>query len=112
MKSDITDRLNEKKVAYTETTDLATSIKDADVVYMNRIQKERFEGGTTFKLDSSFVMTRALADTMKEGSIIMNPLPRVDELLPEVDTSPRAAYFRQVGYGVTIRMALLTKLLS
>ena len=112
MKDDIKEYLARHRVACTETANLDEAMRDSDVVYQNRIQKERFPEGQGHDLSDAFVITRARADSMKKGAVIMNPLPRAGELLPEVDGSPHAAYFRQAGYGVLVRMALLKYLLG
>ncbi len=112
IKDDIKAYLKRHHVSFEETEDLTGAMKTANVVYQNRIQKERFEGTKIFDLVKSFVIDRKLADSMKKGAVILNPLPRVGELLPEVDDSPHAAYFKQMGYGVAIRKALLAHVLS
>ncbi|MDP6189104.1 MAG: hypothetical protein QF699_07255, partial [Candidatus Poseidoniaceae archaeon] len=96
-----------------ETEDLYDSIGDADVVYMTRIQKERFADedeyarcAGAYKLD-----VKHLAD-VKEDMIIMHPLPRVDEIHPSVDDTRHARYFEQAFNGVVARMALLCRLLG
>jgi aspartate carbamoyltransferase catalytic subunit len=83
------------------------------VLYQTRIQKERFKSDQEYrKFKGCYQIDRTFADRMKDRSIIMHPLPRVDEILPEVDASPRAVYFRQAHYGLLIRMALLKYLFS
>jgi len=110
---DIKEHLKERGVSFEETESLEAVLEKADVIYMTRIQKERFEDTAEYeRLKGSYVFTRAHADRMKEGAVIMHPLPRVDEIATEVDTSPHAAYFKQAGYGVLVRMALLKTLLS
>jgi aspartate carbamoyltransferase catalytic subunit len=97
MDDDILALLRSRGVPYTVTDSLLEAVPDADVVYQTRIQKERF----------ARVMER-----LPEGAIVMHPLPRVDEIHPEVDADPRAAYFRQARNGVAVRMALLEMLLG
>jgi len=88
-------------------------MKEADVVYQTRIQKERFPSQEDYlKFKGHYVIDRPMADSMKEGAIIIHPLPRVGEIAPEVDDSPHAVYFKQVGYGLDVRMALLKMLLA
>jgi len=102
-----------KRTTFTETADLESIIDTIDVLYQTRIQKERFENESdylTFK--GCYRIDNTLADRMKKEAIIMHPLPRVDEIFPEVDTNHRAAYFKQVRYGVLVRMALLKMLLG
>lgn len=113
MKSDIREYLKRHEVSFTETEDLESVLRNIDVLYQTRIQKERFVNEAQYrKYKGRYVLTNTHAERMKEGSIIMHPLPRVDELLPEVDTSPKAAYFRQAQYGLFVRMALLKLLLK
>ncbi|MCL2451970.1 aspartate carbamoyltransferase [Candidatus Saccharibacteria bacterium] len=105
--------LNKKRVKYTETENLAAVVPKVDVLYQTRIQRERFSSNDEYlKYKGVYVIDRAMANSMKKGAIIMHPLPRVDEILPEVDSSPHAKYFEQAGYGLYVRMALLESLLS
>lgn len=105
---DIKEYLTRHKTFYNETEDLKSVIKFADVLYQTRIQKERFKTEKEYKkYKGCYVVNLNTAKEMKTNSIIMHPLPRIDELLLEVDNSPKAAYFKQVGYGLLIRMALL-----
>lgn len=113
MGTDILDYLKEKGVKITETEELPGAMKEAEVVYQTRIQKERFPSEAEYlKFKGRYVITRALADTMREGAIIMHPLPRVDEITPDVDSSEHARYFEQARYGLYVRMALLRTLLG
>lgn len=85
----------------------------ADVLYMTRIQKERFEEPTEYeRLKGSFILTREILEKGKAGITIMHPLPRVDEITTDVDDLPNAAYFRQAHNGVYLRMALLAMVLG
>ncbi len=99
--------LKENSVEYRETDSLSDAMKEADVIYQTRIQKERLTPEAYERTRGKYVIDRELADSMKEGSIIIHPLPRVGEIMPEVDESPHAVYFKQVGYGIMIRMAIL-----
>jgi len=106
-------RLKKYKVDYTETADLDSVVPKVDVLYQTRIQKERFKNEKEYqKLKGCYQIDRKLVKRMKAKSIIMHPLPRVDEILPEVDKSPKAIYFKQARYGLLIRMALLKYLLE
>jgi len=88
-------------------------IGESDVVYMTRIQKERFDDLEEYeKLKNYFILTPELMKLAKEEMIVMHPLPRVGEISMEVDSDPRAAYFRQVEYGLYVRMALLAMVLG
>lgn len=108
---DIKEYLDKKEVKYEETVDLESVASDVDVLYQTRIQKERFEDEDEyFRFKGCYQIDNKMVEKMKDDSIIMHPLPRVDEILPEVDTSPKAAYFKQARYGVLVRMALLVVL--
>lgn len=110
---DIKRYLTERHIAWNETEDLDALKEHVDVLYQTRIQKERFKSDQEYrKFKGCYQIDRKFADRMKDRSIIMHPLPRVDEILPEVDASPRAVYFRQAHYGLLIRMALLKYLFS
>ncbi len=104
--------LDKHEVSYEETEDLSQAMRDVDVVYQTRMQKERLTPESYARMNGKYIITRALADSMKEGGIIIHPLPRVGEIEPEVDDSPHAVYFRQVGYGLLVRMAILKMVLS
>ncbi|MDP3956939.1 MAG: aspartate carbamoyltransferase [bacterium] len=109
---DIKAYLKKYKVDYTETANLDAVVPLVDVLYQTRIQKERFKSEKEYqKLKGCYQIDRKLVKQMKAKSIIMHPLPRVDEILPEVDKSPKAIYFKQARYGLLIRMALLKYLL-
>jgi aspartate carbamoyltransferase catalytic subunit len=109
MGEDIKALLKERGVSFTETADVHAATKQADVVYWTRLQKERLEDPT---LEAGFVVDETVLAGMKEKSVIMHPLPRVDEISAAVDADPRAAYFRQSHNGVYVRMALLDHLFS
>jgi aspartate carbamoyltransferase catalytic subunit len=113
MGDDIKEYLTERNISYEENEDLKGAMQNADVVYQTRIQKERFSSSAEYeKLKGVYVIDRALADSMKEGAIIIHPLPRVGEIAEDVDDSPHAVYFKQVGYGVVVRMAILKTILG
>jgi aspartate carbamoyltransferase catalytic subunit len=109
MGDDIKQFISERGVSFTETDDVQAATKEADVVYWTRLQKERLEDPT---LEAGFVIDEQVMAGMKEKSVIMHPLPRVDEITAGVDADPRAAYFRQSHNGVYVRMALLDYLFS
>ncbi len=103
--------LEENNVSYTETDDLRNSLKDTDVCYMTRIQKERFTNEEEYtRMKGRFILNNDLAETMKDEAIILHPLPRVDELDVDVDDNKRAWYFKQAENGLYVRMALLSLL--
>jgi aspartate carbamoyltransferase catalytic subunit len=113
MGDDVKEHLRENGVQFEETDDMQSILSSVDALYQTRIAKEWIKDVTDFeKLKGRYVITRAVADSMKEGAIIIHPLPRVDEISPEVDDSPHAVYFRQVGYGLIVRMAILKTMLS
>jgi len=113
MRDDLKAHLDEHGVPWVETEDLDSVLPDVDVVYQTRIQKERFTDPEAYNAVKGVyrIDNKALA-RMRRYAILMHPLPRVDEILPEVDADPRAAYFRQARNGLHIRMALLDRLLS
>jgi len=93
--------------------DLEEVVGRSDVLYVTRVQKERFEDPAAYEaVAGSYVIDRALMARTKERMIVMHPFPRVGEILPEVDDDPRAAYFRQIEYGLFVRMALLAMVLG
>ncbi len=105
---DIKEYLTRQGVEYVETEALDSVVPEADVLYQTRIQKERFKSVEEYsKYKGCYRIDTALVKRMKKKSIIMHPLPRVDEIDPDVDSSPKAAYFRQAKYGLLVRMALL-----
>ena len=100
-------------VAYKETDDLDSAIPGLDVLYMTRVQKERFLDEEEFeRVKDSFVLDCRRMALGKPTMAVLHPLPRVNEILTEVDDDPRAAYFRQVENGKFVRMALICKLLE
>ncbi len=113
MRDDIKAHLDEHHVSWTETEDLDAVLPQVDVVYQTRIQKERFTDDAAYQAVKGVyrIDKRALA-LMRKHAIVMHPLPRVDEIAPEVDDDPRAAYFRQARNGLFIRMALLDRVLG
>ena len=112
IKDDIKEYLKENNVTFDETTDLAAAMEVADVVYQTRMQKEWLSDDEYERLRNEYIITRPMTDNMKEGAILIHPLPRAGEIAPEVDDSPHAVYFKQAGYGVLVRMALLKILLG
>jgi len=100
-------------IAYNETTDLMSVINDLDMLYMTRVQRERFFNEADYiRLRDSYILTAEKMQAAKRDMIVMHPLPRVNEIATEVDADPRAAYFRQARNGKYIRMALILKLLG
>lgn len=113
MPPEVTDYLRTRNFVVEETNDLARALKNADVVYMTRVQKERFADPKQYeKLKSFFILNRGVVEQSKPNLVVMHPLPRVDEIATDVDALPNAAYFRQMKNGVYIRMALLSEILG
>lgn len=105
---DIIKYLKKHNVSYTELEDLESVVTIVDVLYQTRIQKERFKNEKEYKkYKGCYQVDSTTVKRMKAKSIIMHPLPRVGEILTEVDLSPKAVYFKQAKYGLLIRMALL-----
>ena len=101
------------KENYEETRDLASVIDDLDVLYMSRVQKERFVSSDEYeRLKDYYILNEDKLKNAKEDMIILHPLPRVNEIAPEVDKDPRAVYFEQTKFGMYGRMALIMKLLE
>lgn len=112
MRDDIKTYLTKHNVKFEETSDLATAMRSADVVYQTRMQKEWMTEDEYARLKDQFIITRPMTDAMKKDAILIHPLPRAGEIEIEVDDSPHAVYFKQAGYGVLVRMALLKTMLS
>ena len=113
MRDDLKAHLDEHRVPWVETQDLASVLPEVDVVYMTRIQKERFTDPEAYNaVKGIYRIDVGSFAQMRKYAVLMHPLPRVDEISPEVDDDPRAAYFRQARNGLHIRMALLDRLLS
>jgi aspartate carbamoyltransferase catalytic subunit len=110
---DILARLEARGVECTLAEQLTEVLDDVDVVYQTRVQKERFTDPLEYEQAKTAIrIDGAIMRQLPAGAIVMHPLPRVDEIAPEVDADPRAAYFRQAANGVAIRMALLEMLLG
>ncbi len=113
MPAELIDELNAKGVEQSEFSTLDTCLPQTDVLYVTRVQKERFADEATYELvKSSYVIDTKVMKVAKERMIVMHPLPRVGEISPEFDEDPRAAYFRQMEYGLYVRMALLAMVLG
>ena len=113
MRDDLKAHLDEHHIPWVESEDLDDVLPEVDVVYQTRIQKERFTDlGQYEALKGIYRIDNHALGLMRKYAIVMHPLPRVDEIAPEVDVDPRAAYFRQARNGLHIRMALLDRLLA
>lgn len=108
MGDDIKHFLAENNVEFVEKSDLKDVAKMSDVIYQTRIQKERFTNIEDYNsITSQYIIDESILDVMKKNSIIMHPLPRLNEIDFSIDKDPRAAYFRQAQNGVYVRAALL-----
>ena len=109
----ITDMLKEMGISYEENTSLEDTIADLDLLYMTRVQKERFFNEEDYvRLKDFYILNKQKMELAKPDMLVLHPLPRVNEISVEVDDDPRAVYFRQVQYGVYVRMALILTLLE
>ena len=113
MGDDVRAELDSAAVSYRDEPDLAAVLPHVDVVYQTRIQRERFATPEEYEACRGvYVVDRTAMARLDPAAILLHPLPRVDEIAPEVDADPRAAYFRQAHNGVYVRMALLTLVLG
>jgi aspartate carbamoyltransferase len=109
MPEEITSNLKQKSIKIEETEDMLKAANASNLVYMTRIQKERFADLSEYeRVKGSYIINEEFLKKLKKKITILHPLPRVDEISPEVDAYPGAAYFRQVRNGVFVRMALLS----
>ncbi|MDR2043056.1 MAG: aspartate carbamoyltransferase [Clostridium sp.] len=109
----IPDLLRAKDIPYEEVVRLEAVMPRLDMLYMTRVQKERFFNEEDYvRLKDFYVLDAAKMSLAKEDMLVLHPLPRVNEIDPEVDQDPRAVYFRQARYGVYVRMALILTLLG
>ena len=107
------EALKKKGIPYSQTTNLLEALPNLDILYMTRVQRERFFNEEDYiRLKDSYILTPDKLATAREDLTIMHPLPRVNEISVAIDDDPRAAYFRQVANGKFIRMALILKLLG
>ena len=107
------DVLNANNIPFTEVERLDEAMPDLDILYMTRVQKERFFNEEDYvRLKNYYILTKAQMELAKEDMLVLHPLPRVNEISVEVDDDPRAAYFKQAQYGVYVRMALILTLLD
>ena len=110
IKNDVLDRQN---IPYEEVVRLEDALPDLDILYMTRVQKERFFNEEDYvRMKDFYILDNKKMELAKEDMYILHPLPRVNEIATEVDNDPIAAYFKQVQYGVYIRMALILTLLG
>lgn len=113
MPKEIIDEINKKGIQQKEHVDLDSALSETDVLYVTRVQKERFSALDEYeRVKDAFVIDLDTMSRAKSRMIVMHPLPRVSEISIEVDADPRAAYFRQMEYGLYVRMALLAMVLG
>lgn len=105
------EQLDEKGIPYTIAERLEDVIGELDILYMTRVQKERFFNEQDYlRLKDSYILDKEKMKLAKDRMFVLHPLPRVNEISPEIDDDPRAAYFKQVKFGMYARMALIAKL--
>lgn len=113
MPREVIDEVGEKKLPQKEYLTLEEVLPKTDVLYVTRVQRERFDNLEDYeKVKDAYVISPKTLEMAQERMIIMHPLPRVNEIAMEVDKDPRAAYFRQMEYGLYVRMALLAMVLG
>jgi aspartate carbamoyltransferase catalytic subunit len=105
--------LEEKKIPFVETTDLVNTIPELDILYMTRIQKERFSDPIEYeKVKNSYILVNSMLKDSRKNLRVLHPLPRVNEISEDVDASPQAYYFEQALNGVYVRQAILCMILG
>jgi len=113
MPKEVMDEVAAKNVPQAEFSSLEKVLPETDVLYVTRVQKERFEDPADYeKVKGAYVIDPEIMKAAKQDMIVMHPLPRVGEISPEFDDDPRAAYFRQMEYGLYVRMAVLAMVLG
>lgn len=109
----IRNAIEEAGCEYEEVTNLEKAMGDLDILYMTRVQRERFFNEEDYiRLKDSFILTKEKMKDAREDMLVLHPLPRVNEISVKVDKDPRAVYFKQAQYGVYVRMALILKLME
>jgi aspartate carbamoyltransferase len=113
MPREVIDEVGEKGMPQKEYLTLGEVLPETDVLYVTRVQRERFDNLKDYeKVKDAYVISAKTLEKAKERMIVMHPLPRINEIAMEVDKDPRAAYFRQMEYGLYVRMALLAMVLG
>jgi aspartate carbamoyltransferase catalytic subunit len=108
MRQEVKDYLEDRKIEYVEGASLDPFLSELDVLYVTRLQKERFADPSEYEgLKGSYIVTNAILQKAKKGMIVMHHLPRIDEIPLEIDYTPNARYFEQAANGLPVRMALL-----
>ena len=109
----IEDTLNAKGIEYKEVENLDEAMPELDILYMTRVQRERFFNEEDYiRMKDCYILDKKKMELARDDMFVLHPLPRVNEISVEVDNDPRAAYFKQVRYGVYVRMALIMTLLE
>lgn len=109
----IEDTLNAKEIEYKEVENLDEAMPELDILYMTRVQRERFFNEEDYiRMKDCYILDKKKMELARDDMFVLHPLPRVNEISVEVDNDPRAAYFKQVQYGVYVRMALIMTLLE
>jgi aspartate carbamoyltransferase catalytic subunit len=105
--------IKDKNLQYFQYTEMPEALKQADIVYMTRIQRERFQDQLEYeRVKNSFILNKALLENTKPSMRVLHPLPRVNEISTDVDDTPQAYYFEQALNGVYVRQALIAKILG
>lgn len=113
MPEEVLNILKQKNIEYTEVESIEENILNLDILYMTRVQKERFKDEKQYeRLKDVYILDKEKLKNAKKDLVILHPLPRVNEIAEEIDNDPRACYFKQVENGKYIRMALILKLLN
>ena len=108
-----TDVLEANDIPFVEMVKLEDAIGDLDILYMTRVQRERFFNEEDYvRMKDFYILDKAKMAMAKDDMLVLHPLPRVNEISVEVDDDPRAVYFKQAQYGVYVRMALILTLLG
>lgn len=109
----ITEMLREKNIPFEEVIRLEDKMPDLDILYMTRVQKERFFNEEDYiRLKDFYILNKKKMELAPPDMLVLHPLPRVNEISVDVDSDPRAVYFKQAQYGVYVRMALILTLLN
>ena len=109
----VREAMDKENIPYVETTDLEAAMPELDILYMTRVQKERFFNEEDYlRLKDSYILSPDKMELAKSDMAVLHPLPRVNEISVAIDADPRAAYFEQVANGKYMRMALILKLLT
>jgi aspartate carbamoyltransferase catalytic subunit len=113
MRQEVKDYLDSSRLKYVESTTLEQYLSELDVLYVTRLQKERFTDSAEYeRLKGSYIVTKSMLEKAKKGMIVMHHLPRIDEIPLEIDYTLNARYFEQAANGLPVRMALLSSVVN